>query len=309
MNKDFIKKKVIEYFEKIDNNLDKIHKGEEKYQLLYKLIYSLLRKDLEATDKSLQKRQNIIQNKIPYKFWIMWWQGISKAPIIVQKNIKSLQKLFGEENVTIIDKYNYTRYTDINPTLLKRFNDGRISVTSWSDIVRFNILKVNGGYWIDSTVAISATFKEYFLKLNNQKFFTLSISNDNNAYRYISYSKWALWFLGGVKNFELFVYMDKFYEVYFSNHHESIDYFLTDDAISYYYSTHKSFKEYCKQNEKNWKPYLWMNSFNTANDNKNLIDSFNKELKYSVQKITYKYDSKLLDNPQNFISFLLEKKW
>lgn len=304
MSNDLIYKKEIEYYKKIVDKLDNYHEGKRKYELLYKLINYSLRKDFKTIDKDIDDIESE-QKEIPNKFWIMWWQGINQAPALVYKNICSLQKMLGKDNVVIINKSNYTEYTNISSNILDKFSKKQISITTLSDIIRFNILKINGGYWIDSTVVISDIFKKYFDNVDKKYFFTLSTKNDKKAYRNISYSKWTLWFLGGVPNLNFFRYMDKFYEIYFSNHQLAIDYFLTDDVIAHYYFTHKDFRKYCEQTENDWAPYLWLDNFNNLNVTDRMMRCFNTQLKYSVQKITYKFDLQLLKNKSNFVSYLL----
>lgn len=55
-------------------------------------------------------------------------------------------------------------------------------------------------------------------------------------YHYISLGRWQSWFLGGKKHSNLFEYMCLFYDVYFESHDIVIDYFLTDDAIAYFFT-------------------------------------------------------------------------
>lgn len=304
MSNDLIYKNEIEYYKKIVDKLENYHEGKRKYELLYKLINYSLRKDFKMIDEDIDDIKSE-QIEIPNKFWIMWWQGINQAPALVYKNICSLQKIFGENNVVIINKNNYKKYTNINPNILNKFSKNQISITTLSDIIRFNILKLNGGYWIDSTVVISDIFKKYFDNVDKKYFFTLSTKSDKKAYRNISYSKWTLWFLGGVPDLNFFRYMDKFYEIYFSNHQLAIDYFLTDDVIAHYYATHNNFRDYCRQTNNDWNPYLWWNNFNSLNISDYMMECFSKKLKYSVQKVSYKFEPKLLENRNNFISYLL----
>lgn len=303
---DQINSKVIYYGRKILNKFDMISSSKWKYQKFYEYINSVLENDFKKIDIQFKNKQyEESELKIPFKFWIMWWQGVDNAPELVKNNINRLTSLLGEENIHVITRYNFEDYTNISSGLKFKLKEKKISFTHWSDIVRFNILKNNGGYWIDSTVAMSETFKS-FLETEPQKYF-FSLSSSKEDYHYISYNQWTTWLVGGIPHLELFEYIDAFYNSYFRYHDKVVDYFLLDDVISHYYVTHSKFRDICMNNQKEWKPYFWSNNFDIT-FNMEMIYLFEHELNYSVQKMNYKFDQDLLSDSKNLITYLIKNK-
>ena len=192
--------------------------------------------------------------------------------------------MFGDK-VMLITKSNYLEYTDISNIIKEKVKRNEITFTQWSDILRFNLLKNNGGMWIDSTVILSDSFVNYYKRVKSNDFF--SISSNDLDYHCISHSLWTGWLCGGKPGYDLFCFMDEFFKIYFRNHQKNIDYYLIDDAIYFYYKTYLSFRKTIKQQQANWDPYLFAKSYNNRNY-KHYIYIFNKQKKYSVQKFSYK---------------------
>lgn len=305
MSNDRLIKFNIEKARKIINRIDNFFAVPKLYSLLFKYIEKQLQPDFER-QRIVLKIDSQKYKKIDYanKVWVMWWQGFKKAPKIVQNNICNLKNIFGKDNVILITKDNYKNYATISKHLEKKLDNNRISVTTWSDIVRFNILKERGGIWIDSTVAISAIFKEY-LESVDSPFFTLS--NIDDDYHWISNSDWTIWLIGGVAHFELFEYICDFYNSYFEHHEESIDYFLTDDIIHEFYVSSYEFRMICQKLQKEkWEKYYLYNNFATKY-NKDIYNKFKTQLLYSVQKLTYKNLNNLLQDKSNLLSHIMYK--
>ncbi|HIX02389.1 MAG TPA: capsular polysaccharide synthesis protein [Candidatus Ligilactobacillus excrementigallinarum] len=262
--------------------LDKLKMPNRKiYQSYFNFVKKLLKKDFEIADKSFLIESNNTEKKHSKKYWVMWWQGLNEAPLIVQSNIKRMKKILNNDLV-IISKNNFQKYTDISDNILNKFNQGKISFTSFSDIMRFNLLKNNGGIWIDSTVVISKRIKKE--NLLNKKFFSLC---SEGKYQFVSDGRWTGWMIGGDSTLGLFHYVDTFYKEYFKRHSKIIDYYIVDYVIDHYYENNKSFQNIIKSQQKKWKNSEFMKALYKPKSEK-LIYKFNNELTYSVQKITYK---------------------
>lgn len=306
LTNDDTKKNIVSLMNKLLNKLDRVYTSKKGYEVLFNYIRFTLKEEFQQTDIEYKSNNCRKHRNIPNKFWIMWWQGVDHAPSLIKCNIKRLQNVFGKENVVIITQSNYDKYTSISNVIINKFNKGYISVTSLSDIIRFNILKKYGGFWIDSTVTLSDRFLNYFNKIEKKDFF--SICNKNQNYHNISHSRWTIWFIGGVPNYDLFDYLDKFYEIYYAHHIKSIDYFLTDDIISYYYLKNPNFRIQCRNLAKTWYPYYILSNFDKI-FSLDYIYKFNNQLEYSIQKLTYKFDKKILNNKKSVLYQLCIKKW
>lgn len=60
-------------------------------------------------------------------------------PRIVYQCYKSLLKNKGNRQVILITQKNYYKYTDISSNIIDLVNQGNITLTHFSDILRFNL--------------------------------------------------------------------------------------------------------------------------------------------------------------------------
>ena len=72
----------------------------------------------------------------------MWYQGIKKAPPIVQSCIKSVLINRANHPVYILNKYNLNKYIKLKEKIKNKFNQGYITITLLSDIIRMGILYI-----------------------------------------------------------------------------------------------------------------------------------------------------------------------
>ncbi len=122
-----------------------------KMPLLEKRIYPIL-KNYEKLSTDLNT------TAIEKNIFIFWWDGFENTPDVVKCCLASVRKNYPDCTLIEISKNNYRDYTDINPIIEKDYLKGKISVQTFSDILRFNLLKNNGGLWIDSTIFFKSRF-------------------------------------------------------------------------------------------------------------------------------------------------------
>jgi hypothetical protein len=290
MNKEKIDRFTITSIRKILRGMDLLKLNTNYfYNCYYNFILSKLNNVLNEAwikfQKNIQNSDSIKNTDNIKRVWVMWWQGYDTAPLIIKNNIKHFSKIFGERFV-LITKDNFNDYTDISGDIKEKFKLKKISFTQWSDIVRYNLLKNNGGLWIDSSVIISEKFLTID-KLFNSDYFSLCASPNTN--KFISLGRWTGWCVGGKANYGLFVFMNTFFETYYSHYEKTIDYFFADDAVTFYYKKCSDFRNIIKQQEKEWDPYLFIRNFKSTNYDR-LITKYESEQKFCVQKLTYKFN-------------------
>ena len=61
--------------------------------------------------------------------------------ILCKNCLQSVRKAFDGCTIVEITKHNFEDYTDIHPQILKAYRAGDISVQTFSDILRFNLLQ------------------------------------------------------------------------------------------------------------------------------------------------------------------------
>lgn len=126
------------------------HRADE-YCLLHKEFYDYIH---------LVREHDYYDNsaKQPAIIWTVWLQGMNNAPEIVQACFRSLLKLNGEYEIILITKDNLEEYVTLNPSITKKWEDGIISNTAISNIIRLELLCKYGGIWVDGTVLCTTEY-------------------------------------------------------------------------------------------------------------------------------------------------------
>ena len=140
------------YYEKIQNDMD-ILQSRINDCLELRTEYKEFVDRLPYVDQIIEKKE------ISKIIWICWFQGIENAPELVQKCVKNnISKIYGYKKIILTSK-NFTKYIKINPLILKKWKQGIISNTAFSNILRLEILIKYGGIWMDAPVLF--TGKEF----------------------------------------------------------------------------------------------------------------------------------------------------
>ena len=165
-----------------------------------------------------------IENKI----FVFWWDGFNDLPDIVAACFKSLKKQYQEYQIIPISKDNFEEYTDIHPVLLKDFKAGKISIQTFSDILRFNLLKNNGGMWVDATIYFTRKV-DLFSQLERQSFATISFSTSKDFLEYKGeFCSWTGYFIASRKNGRFVQIMDMLFREYYLKYRNFQIYFFID---------------------------------------------------------------------------------
>lgn len=163
--------------------------------------------------------------------WILWWQGVEQAPKVVQDCIASIRRHCGGRDVVVITRDNVREYADLPSYIYEKLDSGTISLTHFSDILRFNLLHRRGGLWMDATLYAA---KDLDMNRCFGEFFTCSGYADPTCF-FVSEGKWTGFFIGGSAGERLFAFMDAFFQQYWKDNDTLIDYFLIDYALRYAY--------------------------------------------------------------------------
>lgn len=164
------------------------------------------------------------------KIWVFWWSGEKEAPEIVKACIKSIRRNSNGHEVIVLNKDNYTDYVDMPEYVLKKRNQGIISLANFSDILRLSLLATYGGVWIDATAFISQPIPE---RVFTDVFYTAK--KVNFELLFYSKSRWCSYFLSGSKKFPLFVFARDCFLQYWEKSNALIDYLLIDYVLGIAY--------------------------------------------------------------------------
>ncbi|QBO37079.1 capsular biosynthesis protein [Periweissella cryptocerci] len=156
--------------------------------------------------------------------WLYWAQGFEQAPEFVKSTIQSTIDHLQGYDVRIVSEENLFSYVEFPDYILKKWKEGIISQTHFSDLVRLQLLIEHGGLWLDSTVLTTVTAIPDYMSEANLFFYSnltrLSITGSN----WLIFSKFS-------KNITLTVTRDILFE-YWQNRNALSDYFLMHHVLT-----------------------------------------------------------------------------
>lgn len=154
--------------------------------------------------------------------WIFWWQGMEKAPDLVQACVKSIAVWAGEHPVHLLTRENLADYLCLPPYLYQRLEKKRIGYAHFSDVVRVALLYEYGGIWCDATLFAAGDF----LKEAEGK--PLYSCKQRNGGRFLAAGRWATFFWAGGKKNPVFGVCRDFLYAYWERHTVVLDYLMPD---------------------------------------------------------------------------------
>ena len=205
-----------------------------------------------------------------YQIFYGWLQGEENLPPLARCCYNSMKMNAAPYKITFIDEKNYSDYVDIPQYIFEKFKAGKMKPAHFTDVIRINLLERYGGLWLDATILLTEPLDKYkkFLRLPffTQKF-THEKDNDHPITKgFASYSAYARWggFVQGssVVHNPLFAFMKDFYNEYWREFDEIIDYVLMDFMIDIAYDNIPAVKREIDEvpinNENIWtlSPYL-----------------------------------------------------
>lgn len=160
------------------------HNREKQIELLHKYTKLKIAPVLQLHQSGKTQRtlaapftcKDNFEGKIPV--WVCWWQGQSNMPELVRVCYGSLRKNLPEEKVSLrlITLENCMEYVTFTETIIRKFNEEKITHTHLSDILRAELLYRYGGMWIDAAYYTAAPIpKEFF---EQRSIYTLRFKDD-----------------------------------------------------------------------------------------------------------------------------------
>lgn len=194
--------------------------GKIKYNAITKFLYNENKELLDKFNSKTHESASKIEEK---NVWVLWWQGLENAPDIVKVCVSSIKRNIGNRKLVILDENNYRYYTNLDPRYEMMLENGIISKTQFSDLLRLNLLYNLGGIWLDSTYLMTGMLPEYVDKLH---FFT--IRHGMSEEYPMSKGLWTTSALGVAAHADEVKLFIDIYDNYFEHHKTLVDYLLTD---------------------------------------------------------------------------------
>lgn len=164
------------------------------------------------------------------KIFVFWWTGFENAPQLVKRNVKKLQALFDSYQIILLDKNNFSDYVSIDENIMSLFSKNRISIQTFSDILRFQLLLEHGGFWFDSTIRIYK-FEDFAKHLQNNEVYSLNVECDEKTRlwgKVLPDMKYVTFFIGARKGSNIMQFLTDMYKAYYKHYDFCIDYFMND---------------------------------------------------------------------------------
>lgn len=197
----------------------------------------LVKNGYTPNDLNTVENRKIGQNSIPIvHVWCFWWQGIDTAPDIVRACVNSQKQCFENDPsflFHILDSRSFNHYCEFDDCILQKVDDGKISLTHFSDLIRMRVLKKYGGVWMDATLLVTGNIAH---DLKNCSFYTnKKFTYPEYLRKMISRGRWTSYFIAGSAHNCLFEYMDTAFMRYWEENNCMIDYYLIDFLIDLAY--------------------------------------------------------------------------
>ncbi len=180
------------------------------YDYIYNDIYHMMADFTDAFPNNSTGFNEPVYNGKKYA-WSCWWQGMDEAPDLIKACINSMRRHLPDEvELVIITEKNYHDYVDFPQWLIDKVEDGRVTLTTFSDVIRASLLYKYGGIWLDSTILLTQKVPPKFWDYD---VFTI------REFRY------CLPFMGGKPGQELYRFLMEGFFHYYRNY-ETTKYYL-----------------------------------------------------------------------------------
>lgn len=191
--------------------------------------------------------------------WMFWAQGENGMPNVVKRCYESICDNRGEYTVVMLNLQNYGQYITLPTYIVEKQTKGLISLTHFSDILRFSLLEKYGGYWMDATIFVTKEIRE------PKQLFTIKQPYMGD---YISKGRWTgfLWYMP--KKHVLSSFVRRYLELYWKKYDGLIEYLLIDYIVEYAYE-HSLLVRTELDNVKNSNPDLY---FFQSEDSEEVFD-------------------------------------
>ncbi len=170
--------------------------------------------------------------KIPV--FVCWWQGLENAPELVKKCIESIDRNVPADiaEVHLITLENVGMYISLPEWIVDKFENGSITMTHLSDILRMALLARYGGMWLDATYYMPGQLSPDIFE---KPFWTIRL-DDPKWKADIAQGRWAGNCLYIKQNAVLPRYALNAMFYYWKKNDSLIDYFLIDYIIAVAYN-------------------------------------------------------------------------
>lgn len=181
-----------------------------------------------VVEKFRDQRETAIPSSGKVPIWCCWWQGEEQMPELVKMCHARLKQVIPADKAELhlITLDNYREYVEIPAHILNKFDQGIVTMTTMSDVLRFALLEKYGGYWLDATVFFTGDIpEEYF----SGEFYCQRMASDpEKVRREACRGNWCGFSMAGPRNSIAFRFMNAAFSYWWERYDTIIDYVLID---------------------------------------------------------------------------------
>lgn len=131
--------------------------------------------------------------------YVMWYQGEEKMPPMVKACYNNIKVHACQHPVVLVTKHNVRQYTGNSPiwddAIYQYLENGKISITHFSDLFRLCALYSYGGIWLDATIFLNRDIDEIISGLS---FFSGRRDDVFDSHN-VAAGKWTTYFICSFK--------------------------------------------------------------------------------------------------------------
>lgn len=165
-------------------------KALERTRRVYKKLEKMAEKAGEYEILPVLRKEKIAGGNT---VWVYWGTGLEGAPEIVKACIKSFKSSFPSKNIVVLTDKELPNYVSFPKCITDKVEDGTITKTHFSDILRAELLYRYGGLWVDATVLCTAEEKDIDRVYFSEPLFVFKeMCLDRGAFQYCRMSSWFI---------------------------------------------------------------------------------------------------------------------
>lgn len=233
------------------------------------------------------------------KVWICWLQGMENAPALVKSCYESIKNNLKDREIIVITEDNYKDYIIFPEHIQRKYENGVISKTHFSDILRLELLIKYGGTWIDSTVlCTSSEIEEYILDSDLFLYQCLKPGRDGHC------TVISSWLMTACTNHPILLLTRELIYIYWEKYNYMKDYFLL----------HKFFQMAIETYPEEWKKVIPFSNSVPHILLLNLFETYNVKWLESVKhmtafhKLSYKFTQENISKEDTYYSKIIENE-
>lgn len=261
-----------------------------------KILCKLRKKYRKYISHHIENNKDLLQRNCSNKVWICWLQGIENAPDVVKKCYDSICKNLHDREIVTINEENYKNYVVFPDHIQRKIDNGIITRTHFSDLLRLELLLKYGGTWIDATVFCSGDdFPEYII---NSELFVYRCLKPGLDGQCVEISSWLM--TACTNNPIIRLTRDLLYE-YWRKYNYMIDYYL----IHYFFQL--AIETYSEE---------WAKVVPCSNSTPHILllrlfDEYDEDMWFNIKqltcfhKLTYKFDEREINYSDTFYKKIL----